>query len=178
MGLLKPLLSFGEALIDFLQTAESSVDGLMIPEYRQFPGGAPASVAVAFARLGGKARFAGQVGEDPFGRFLEGSLVHYGVDPQGDICDDDKYFWVQAESFAAAARLAVVTGESRYWDWYARIWDYADRHMVDKQYGAWFRVLDRRNNKLSSAKSTAGGKCDYHTIGACCDVIGVLSVDT
>ena len=44
------------------------------------------------------------------------------------------------------------------------------------QYGAWFRVLDRRSNELSSAKSTAGGKCDYHTNGACCDVIGVLSL--
>ena len=104
--------------------------------------------------------------------------IQYGFDPQGDICDDDKYFWVQAESFAAAARLAVVTGESRYWDWYARIWDYADRHMIDKQYGAWFRVLDRSNNKLSDAKSTAGGKCDYHTIGACYDVISVSSVGT
>jgi fructokinase len=77
---LTPLLCFGEALIDFLQTGESSVDGLMIPEYRQFPGGAPANVAVAFARLGGEARFAGQVGDDTFGNFLESSLNHYGVD--------------------------------------------------------------------------------------------------
>jgi fructokinase len=80
VGVLKPLLCFGEALIDFLQTGESSVDGLRIPEYRQFPGGAPANVAVAFARLGGQARFAGQVGDDPFGNFLESSLNQYGVD--------------------------------------------------------------------------------------------------
>ena len=104
--------------------------------------------------------------------------IQYGFDPQGKICDDDKYFWVQAESFAAASRLAKVTGEQRYWDWYEKIWDYADRHMVDKQYGAWFRVLDRKNNTLSDAKSTAGGKCDYHTLGACDDVIGVLNPGT
>ena len=103
--------------------------------------------------------------------------IQYGFDPQGEICDDDKYFWVQAESIAAAARLGVVTGEKRYWDWYEKIWDYADRHMIDNQYGAWFRVLDRRNNKLSDAKSTAGGKCDYHTIGACYDVLCALSAD-
>ena len=104
--------------------------------------------------------------------------IQYGFNPQGEICDDDKYFWVQAESIAAAARLAVVTGEQRYWDWYEKIWDYADQHMIDKQYGAWFRVLDRKNNKLSDAKSTAGGKCDYHTLGACDDVIGVLNAGT
>jgi len=80
VGLLKPLLSFGEALIDFLQIGCSNVEDDSFAEFRQFPGGAPANVAVAFARLGGDARFAGQVGDDPFGRFLENSLVHYGVD--------------------------------------------------------------------------------------------------
>ena len=103
--------------------------------------------------------------------------IQYGFDPQGEICDDEKYFWVQAESFAAAARLAVVTGEQTYWKWYDRIWQYADQHMIDKRYGAWFRVLDRKNNILSSAKSTAGGKCDYHTIGACLDVMRVLKLN-
>ncbi len=77
---MKPLLSFGEALIDFLQIGFGNADGGRAAEFRQFPGGAPANVAVAFARLGGDARFAGQVGDDPFGRFLENSLAHYGVD--------------------------------------------------------------------------------------------------
>ena len=34
-----------------------------------------------------------------------GGLV-YGIDPDGNVCDGDKYFWVQAESIAAAALLA------------------------------------------------------------------------
>ena len=34
--------------------------------------------------------------------------IYYGFSPDGAICDDEKYFWVQAETFAAAARLAVV----------------------------------------------------------------------
>ncbi|TQV85107.1 AGE family epimerase/isomerase [Exilibacterium tricleocarpae] len=100
--------------------------------------------------------------------------ILYGFAPDGSICDDDKYFWVQAETFAAAARLATVTGEDGYWDWYDRIWDYAYRHLLDHRYGAWYRVLNRRNEKLSDAKSTAGGKCDYHTLGACWDVLRTL----
>ena len=102
-----------------------------------------------------------------------GGIV-YGFAPDGSICDDDKYFWVQAETFAAAARLAIVTGDDKYWHWYDRIWAYADEHMIDHQYGAWYRVLNRRNEKLSAQKSTAGGKCDYHTLGACWDVLRAL----
>ena len=77
---MKPLLCFGEALIDFLHSGFESENGIEIASFRQFPGGAPANAAVAFARLGGVSLFAGQVGDDPFGGFLEDSLRHYGVD--------------------------------------------------------------------------------------------------
>lgn len=97
----------------------------------------------------------------------------YGFAPDGRVCDDDKYFWVQAESLAAAARLAVRTGDARYWDWYARLWAYAWQHFVDHRYGAWYRILDRRNRKYSDEKSPAG-KTDYHTMGACHDVLALL----
>jgi len=53
------------------------------------------------------------------------------------------------------------------------IWRYAWDHMIDHQHGAWYRVLSADNQKTSDEKSTAGGKCDYHTIGACWDVLRV-----
>ena len=90
----------------------------------------------------------------------------YGFAPDGTICDDDKYFWVQAESLAAAARLGA-------WDWYDRLWAYAWEHFVDHAQGAWYRILDRRNRKYSDEKSPAG-KTDYHTMGACHDVLHLL----
>jgi|TARA_B110000503_G_scaffold37201_2_gene60881 mannose/cellobiose epimerase-like protein (N-acyl-D-glucosamine 2-epimerase family) len=97
--------------------------------------------------------------------------ICYGFSPNMKICDDDKYFWVQAESIAAAARLAQVTGDAQYWRWYQKIWDYANEHMVDHKNGAWYRRLTCNNKKTSNQKSIAGGKCDYHTLGACCDVL-------
>lgn len=99
--------------------------------------------------------------------------ICYGFDLQGNVCDGDKYFWVQAESLAAAALLADRTGEQVYWDWYDRIWNYAWEHMVDHQYGAWYRILDRQNHKYDDLKSPAG-KTDYHTMGACYEVLNVL----
>ena len=89
------------------------------------------------------------------------------------FCDDDKYFWVQAEAIAASMRLFAATGDAAYRDWYARLWEYAWRHFVDHRHGAWYRILDRRNGKYDDKKSPAG-KTDYHTMGACHDVLAVL----
>jgi len=99
--------------------------------------------------------------------------ICYGFAPDNAICDGDKYFWVQAESFAAAALLAVRTGNPAYWDWYDRIWDYSWTHFVDHDHGAWYRILGPDNRKLSDEKSPAG-KTDYHTMGACYDVLRAL----
>jgi mannose/cellobiose epimerase-like protein (N-acyl-D-glucosamine 2-epimerase family) len=97
----------------------------------------------------------------------------YGFAPDGAVCDDDKYFWVQAESLAAAARLAQRTGDARYWDWYEGLWRYAWDHFVDHTHGAWYRILDRRNRKYGDEKSPAG-KTDYHTMGACYEVLDLM----
>ncbi|NUO73525.1 MAG: carbohydrate kinase [Frateuria sp.] len=73
----RPILCFGEALIDF--HAEGSSEGGFPRAYVPFAGGAPANVAVAVARLGGDARFAGMLSTDPFGDFLLDSLRRTGV---------------------------------------------------------------------------------------------------
>jgi fructokinase len=72
-----PILCFGEALIDFHGEGD---DGRGFPQrFVPFAGGAPANVAVAVARLGGQARFAGMLARDPFGEFLLDALHRAGV---------------------------------------------------------------------------------------------------
>jgi mannose/cellobiose epimerase-like protein (N-acyl-D-glucosamine 2-epimerase family) len=90
------------------------------------------------------------------------------------VCDGDKYFWVQAETIAAAALLALRTGEGGYWDWYDRLWAFGWQHFVDHRHGAWYRILGPDNRRLSDEKSPAG-KTDYHTMGACYDVLDALT---
>ncbi|MBB5018996.1 mannose/cellobiose epimerase-like protein (N-acyl-D-glucosamine 2-epimerase family) [Chitinivorax tropicus] len=99
--------------------------------------------------------------------------LYYGFAPDGSICDEDKYFWVQAESLAAAALLADATADERYWQWYQRLWEYSWAHLIDHQHGAWYRILRRDNTAYSNEKSPAG-KTDYHTMGACYEVLSVL----
>jgi mannose/cellobiose epimerase-like protein (N-acyl-D-glucosamine 2-epimerase family) len=96
-----------------------------------------------------------------------------GSDGKFAICDGDKYFWVQAETVAAAAALGVRSNVGGYWDWYDRIWAFSWAHMIDHEHGAWYRILSPDNHKLSDEKSPAG-KVDYHTMGACYEVMDAL----
>ena len=102
-----------------------------------------------------------------------GGLV-YGFDPSGDACDTDKHFWVHAESFAAASYLYKVTKNTRYLDDYQRIWEYAWNSLVDHEHGAWHHKLTREGHLMSNIKSPLG-KNDYHTLGACYDVLNAFS---
>ncbi len=79
MRRMHPVLCFGEALIDFvpLQKGQRLAD---VDTFARVPGGAPANVAVAVARLGGRALFAGQVGRDGFGDCIRTALQAGGVD--------------------------------------------------------------------------------------------------
>ncbi|KAL9431776.1 hypothetical protein AB3S75_026885 [Citrus x aurantiifolia] len=76
------IVSFGEMLIDFVPTV-SGVSLAEAPGFLKAPGGAPANVAVAVARLGGKAAFVGKLGDDEFGRMLAGILEENGVSADG-----------------------------------------------------------------------------------------------
>jgi mannose/cellobiose epimerase-like protein (N-acyl-D-glucosamine 2-epimerase family) len=102
-----------------------------------------------------------------------GGGLYYGLAPDGLVCDAHKYFWVQAETIAAAALLAQRTGSAAYWDWYERLWRYSWTYFVDHAHGAWYRILGPDNTRLSDEKSPAG-KTDYHTMGACYEALGVL----
>ncbi|KAJ8774717.1 hypothetical protein K2173_017163 [Erythroxylum novogranatense] len=72
------IVSFGEMLIDFVPTV-SGVSLAEAPGFLKAPGGAPANVAIAVARLGGRAAFVGKLGDDEFGHMLAGILRENGV---------------------------------------------------------------------------------------------------
>ena len=82
---MKKVICFGEALIDFLQTGSIDDGDLSLNTFTQFPGGAPANVAVAVAKLGGRSTLIGQVGKDQFGDFLLDALQVYGVDTKDTL---------------------------------------------------------------------------------------------
>ncbi|WP_373518161.1 carbohydrate kinase [Pricia sp.] len=76
---MKTIYCIGELLIDFV--AENQGNDLSKADvFTKKPGGAPANVACAIAKLGGKSKFVGCVGSDPFGTFLLDVLEKNNVD--------------------------------------------------------------------------------------------------
>ncbi|QLG47248.1 carbohydrate kinase [Costertonia aggregata] len=76
---MRKVYCIGELLIDFIAENQGS-DLSKANIYTKKAGGAPANVACAIAKLGGKSSFVGSVGEDPFGSFLLNVLDANGVD--------------------------------------------------------------------------------------------------
>ena len=74
------ILTIGEVLIDLTQIGK---DARGIPQFAANPGGAPANLAVAAARLGAQTAFIGKVGADAFGRYLKEVLAENKVDVSG-----------------------------------------------------------------------------------------------
>ncbi len=78
------ITAVGEILIDLTQNGKNEQG---IPQFAANPGGAPANLAVAAARLGASTAFIGKVGKDSFGTFLRETLVQNHVDVSGMVTD-------------------------------------------------------------------------------------------
>lgn len=82
------IVCLGELLIDMFP-AEIGRRLVEVSAFRPKPGGAPANVAVAAARLGAKSAFIGKVGDDAFGHFLMDTLAQEQVETRGLRLDPD-----------------------------------------------------------------------------------------
>ena len=76
---MKKVFCVGELLIDFVAENQGN-DLSKATLFTKKAGGAPANVACAISKLGGKGAFVGSVGSDPFGSFLLETLKTEGVD--------------------------------------------------------------------------------------------------
>ena len=93
------ITTIGEILIDLTQSGKTQQG---IPKFDANPGGAPANLAVAAARLGARTAFLGRVGNDSFGDYLKRCLAENGVDVRGMSVDEK-----------ARTTLAVVALDER-----------------------------------------------------------------
>jgi fructokinase len=79
------VVALGELLIDLTPYGYSE-QGQVV--YEGNPGGAPANVLVALAKMGKKTAFIGKVGQDQFGKKLEQTLKSNDVDTKGLVFTD------------------------------------------------------------------------------------------
>lgn len=81
------IVCLGELLIDMFP-AEIGRRLVEVSAFHPKPGGAPANVAVAAARLGAQSAFIGKVGDDAFGHFLIDTLAREQVETRGLRLDE------------------------------------------------------------------------------------------
>jgi fructokinase len=78
--------AIGELLIDFTPNGSTENDILL---FERNPGGAPANVVAALAKLGKKTSFIGKVGNDEFGMFLRDELEKSQIETKGLVFSDE-----------------------------------------------------------------------------------------
>ena len=106
------IAALGELLIDFTDCGPSD-GGMRL--FERNPGGAPANVLAAAARLGRRTAFVGKVGDDMHGQFLRDTLIAAGIDVTGLVTDDTV--------FTTLAFVALDEGGERHFS-------FADRKSV------------------------------------------------
>lgn len=99
----------------------------------------------------------------------KGGMI-YTLKPEGGPLDTDRYYWVLAETIAAAAVLAERVKDESYWEWYDKLWSWSWAHLVDTERGGWYRVLDDQGQRYDDLKSPPS-KTDYHPLGACYEIL-------
>lgn len=99
----KRIYCIGELLIDFVAEKQGA-DLSKATLFTKKAGGAPANVACAISKLGGKSAFIGCVGNDPFGTFLLNIL---------DECDVDLSHVQRSQTFTTLAFVSLAENGER-----------------------------------------------------------------
>lgn len=76
----------------------------------------------------------------------------------------DRYWWPVTEAIGAVATLLKVDPTEADREWYARLWDIADKLFIDRTAGGWFPELDANNQPTD--RQFAGKPDIYHALQA------------
>jgi fructokinase len=109
--MMRTVFTIGEALIDFVPT-EMNCPLKDVSAFSRAAGGAPANVACAVAKLGGRSAFIGKLGEDAFGDHIVEALSEVGV--------DTSYVFRTSEANTALAFISLQEDGQREFSFYRK----------------------------------------------------------
>jgi mannose/cellobiose epimerase-like protein (N-acyl-D-glucosamine 2-epimerase family) len=90
---------------------------------------------------------------------------YYTVGFDGTPLIRDRFWWPCAEGIGAATFLNALNDDTRYEEWYRRIWDFTATNFVDYENGGWRPQV---NDALLPTTDPFFGKPDiYHALQAC-----------
>lgn len=105
----------------------------------------------------------------------DGGLMHAG-NIHGAV-DTDKHWWPQAEAMVGFLNAFQITKEMKFYESSYRCWEFARKHIVDREFGEWFFRVDKQGQAYLSEENKVGPwKGPYHNTRACLEIIRRLKV--
>lgn len=99
----------------------------------------------------------------------DGRLLGAGLF-DGSVTDQRSHWWCQAEAMVGFWDAWQISGEGRFANAAWRVWQYIDKHHVDRQGGDWFKTLDEHGQPLDSVPKAGPWECPYHHVRACLEM--------
>jgi mannobiose 2-epimerase len=107
-----------------------------------------------------------------------------GIDPEygglfnelenGILRSNVKIWWPQCEAMVGFFNAFQLTGEKHFWEAAHGIWQFIQRHLLDKENGEWFGGTTREGVPIKNYYKVGPWKCPYHNSRACMELIARL----
>jgi mannobiose 2-epimerase len=117
---------------------------------------------------------------------LAAGVLAHGCDTDGSIfyeatadrvVNAEKHWWPQAEAVVGFLNAHALGRGGAWLEAAARVWQFIENHVIDRQHGEWFAELDRSGYPVPDYPQRDGSckigpwKCPYHNARACLEVL-------
>jgi len=103
----------------------------------------------------------------------DGGLCYEGK--AGKIIDSGRECWPQAEAIVGFLNAFQLSGAYKYIVAAERVWDYVERHLIDRVHGEWFWRINEDGRPDAKLPKVSEWKGPYHVSRACLETMRRLS---
>jgi cellobiose epimerase len=116
-------------------------------------------------------------------RMMARAVLDCGVDSDGgllyeaeggEISDDSKHWWPQAEAVVGFLNAYQLSGERDFYRAAAGSWQFIERFIIDRKHGEWFWKVSPAGEPSAEKYKVDAWKGPYHNTRACLEAISRL----
>jgi cellobiose epimerase len=100
----------------------------------------------------------------------DGSMS-YEFEPGHNKLITEKHWWVQAEAIVGFYNAYQLTGDQSYLDKVLALWQFTQRHIIDRKHGEWFWGINADGKVMEGYGKVGFWKCPYHNSRACMEMM-------
>jgi cellobiose epimerase len=108
--------------------------------------------------------------------------VERGLDADGGLWYErkdghivpEKHWWPQAEAMVGYLRAWRISGESRWWQRSAGVWDFVKKYIRHPRGKEWYWGVNADHTPMAGEDKMGFWKCPYHNSRACLEIMRML----